>query len=227
VCLHLSQVEAMAPMAKLLKQHPRTKASKERALATRRHRWVWHADRRYCQVCGIAPRFTEVSSYRWACPGRVPGHEQVHATHSMRYTTFATTGLPLVFCKLCGCYGQTRFAKLRLPCRGRPTTATATMHKRLMKGLHPLTQVPLQPHVAWTCPPPSSPRGQQVCRTRRSLTADQVLHRSASAATQVEGLEQQLDDLAGLERGCVQAAQAADDSSDEDVFALGFALDEH
>jgi hypothetical protein len=119
------------------------------------------------------PRLHDLRSYRDSCPGQVPGHGHVHPTHRMRHTSTTGAGLSLVFCKQCGCYGQTRFAKLREVCRGRPTaaTTTTTMRKRLMQGKHPLTQVPLSPHVAWQ--PPQVARLQQVST---SLSTEQQEH---------------------------------------------------
>jgi hypothetical protein len=268
-------VEAMAPMGRLLRQHPRTKASKAAAQSRLQHAWVWHCDRRLCQRCGIMPRRQDCSSYRVHCPGHISGHSQVHASHKMRHTTVLGAEFSLVFCKSCGSYGQSRFAKLRQVCPGRPSAATRTMHKRLlqgkhpltqvplaphiawrpppprcrqhfehivphvrlphllnhvvappMQGLHPLTQVPLQPHVRWQCTPPLQVPTYLAASSGRPPAADLAQHRSPAADTQAEELARQLDDLAGLERGSVQAVQTADDSSDEDVFAHGFALDE-
>jgi hypothetical protein len=262
VCDHLSQVEALAPMGRLLRLHPRTKASKAAAQSTRHHVWVWLCDRRLCQRCGLMPRRQDCRSYRASCPGHTPGHSQVHPSHKMRYTTVLGVEVPLVFCKACGSYGQTRFAKLRQACPGKPSAATYTMHKRLMQGRHPLSQVPLAPHTAWRPPVPkcrqpfaaAAPRSRPSSHTdsvvpgpgpssamvQASETADdpstshrpgvspQVAHEPSASAPpgQVAALEHQLDQLAGFERGFVQAVQAADDSSDEDVFAHGFALDE-
>jgi hypothetical protein len=147
-------VEAMAPMGRLLRQHPRTKASKAAAQSRLQHAWVWHGERRLCQRCGIMPRRQDCSSYRVHCPGHISGHSQVHTSHKMRHTTVLGAEVPLVFCKSCGSYGQSRFAKLRQVCPGRPSAATRTMHKRLLLGKHPLTQVPLAPPIAWRPPPP-------------------------------------------------------------------------
>jgi hypothetical protein len=51
-----------------------------------------------------------------------------------------------------------------------------------------------------------------------------LLHQDDHASG--DDLAQQLDLLAGFERGLVHAVQAELDSSEEDVFAHGFGLDE-
>jgi hypothetical protein len=100
ICVHLSQVEAQAPMARLLKLHPRTKASRERTQATRKHNWVWHSDCRQCRRCGIIPRREDRRSLGQTCPGRQAGHAQVHPTHRMRGAAIPGAEVSLVFCKL-------------------------------------------------------------------------------------------------------------------------------
>jgi hypothetical protein len=140
----------------------------------------------------------------------------------MRMTSFPASGIPIVFCRLCGCYGQTRFAKLRQVCTGRPTAATTTMHKRLMRGVHPLTQVQLRPHVAWR--PVTSLSGLDLPRQVRPTAAAGPPQDHAAGAGGHD-LEQQLDVLAGYERQFVHFVQAEQDTSDEDVFAHSSGFD--
>jgi hypothetical protein len=222
VCDHLSQVENMAPMARLLKENPRTKAAKEQAKARRRHCWTWQGSRRLCTLCGIAPRTQDVGTLRRPCAGSIPGYEVIHGTHRMRITGIVASGAALVFCKQCGSYGQSRFANLRLPCQGRPSAATRTMHKRLLRGQHPLTQVSLLPHVAW--------RPDQVSKVGPPTDPVPLPHAPGppqQVGTHRSGvLTGQLEVLAGYEQGLAHAVQTDQDSSDEDVFAHGFDLAE-
>jgi hypothetical protein len=215
VCDHLSQVEALAPMARLLRQHPRTRASKAEVQAKRQHVWEWHRERRLCQRCGLMPRRQDCRSYRGSCPGHIPGHAQVHPSHRMRMTTVPGAEVPLVFCKSCGSYGQARFAKLRKVCSGTPSTATFTMHKRLLQGRHPLSQLPLTPHVAW-CPP--APRCRQPFAEAAARTR---LRSSTVAIAPGSGPDPQQETEPASDPGVQEQA-----SSDEDVFHHGFGLDE-
>jgi hypothetical protein len=51
----------------------------------------------------------------------------------------------LTFCARCGYYSQQRCGHLARPCRGWPKRSSVTVRKRLLKGLHPVTKLPLGP----------------------------------------------------------------------------------
>ena len=58
----------------------------------------------------------------------------------------------LVWCKICGCYGEKRFKDLKRACQGPAVGGRASMLLRLLRGLHPVSKQPLQQAVRCATP---------------------------------------------------------------------------
>ena len=116
------------------------KAARPRGPRTK-HQYVWCPERRVfiCKLCLHFKRKARHAMDRAPCTGLPDAIRALAMTprgHRLFVCVGEGTGIPLVFCRACGCYSETNFVNLKKDCLAGRSKQTARL-RTILAGRHP------------------------------------------------------------------------------------------